>query len=315
LTHPKPWQADLAIAAVAFLWGATFVVIKNALGDTSVALFLAIRFSIATVALLAVFKLMGQIKEMPDRAAWTGGLLAGICLFGGYLLQTWGLRETTPAKAGFLTGLYVPLVPLLGALVYRTRPRALEFSGVLLAFLGMGLLTVPAGGWSQLVRLEGIGRGDLLVTACAIPYAGQILVLDRFSRKVHGPWLAILQVAVCGALAASSFWWIETPFVRWTPALVFALGVTAIFATAIAFAVQTWAQRYTTPTHAAIVFSLEPVFAWLVSFAVAGEVLTTRATIGAALILAGILLVEMKPGSPAQHPSDQTGTSSGVGTL
>lgn len=289
-----PWQADLALAGISFLWGATFVFIKGALDDVSVVLFLALRFSLATAALYLVFRALGRIPQPPDRDAWTGGALAGVCLFAGYLLQTWGLRETTPAKAGFLTGLYVPLVPLLGALVYRTAPRLLEVTGVLLAFLGMALLTVPANGWQG--QLGGIGRGDLLVAGCAIPYAGQILVLDRFSRRTRPGWLAIVQVGVCGLLALASFGWLETPSIRWTPAVLVTLMVTALLATAVAFAVQSWAQQYTTPGHAAIVFALEPVFAWLVSYAVLGEVLTIRGMWGAGLILAGILVVELKPG-------------------
>ena len=118
---------------------------------------------------------------------------------------------------------------------------------------------------------------------------------------MESDWLALLQVGVCAILALSSFWWFEKTFVEWSAPVFAALAVTSILATAVAFWIQTWAQKHTTPTRAALVFSLEPVFAWVTSFLVADEILTARAMAGAACILGGILLVELKPIPSRSH--------------
>jgi drug/metabolite transporter (DMT)-like permease len=108
-------------------------------------------------------------------------------------------------------------------------------------------------------------------------------------------WLTLLQIGTCAVIALATFWWVETPVLRWNRQVVLALGVTSLLATALAFTVQTWAQRYTTPTRTAVIFALEPVFAWITSFVLTNELLSRRAASGAILILAGILLVELKP--------------------
>ena len=143
--------------------------------------------------------------------------------------------------------------------------------------------------------------GDLLTLGCAATYAVHILVIGHLAPKLGFKGLALTQVATAAVLDLATFWWVETPRVRWTPGLLAAVAVTGLLATAFAFAVQTWAQRHTTPTRTAIIFALEPVFAWLTSFVVAGEVLSGRAAAGAVLILAGILLVELKPLGPVRR--------------
>ena len=281
----KSRLAEIALASVCLIWGSTFVLVKNALDDVSPALFLAFRFSIATVLLFAVY----IARRKPGALAWSGGLVTGLFLFVGYLLQTLGLQFTTPAKSGFLTGLYIVLVPLLTAVVYRRVPGISEWIGVLLATIGMGLMTLTTA------RLE-IGAGDLLTLACAFAFAVHILLLGHFSKRMPTEWLTLLQIGACSAvfaLVACGF--LETPFVRWTPRVIVALAVTACAATALAFLLQTWGQRYTTPTRAALIFSLEPVFAWLTSYVFEHEVLTGQVLGGAGCILAGILLVELKP--------------------
>ncbi len=287
--NPPGWRVDLALTGVAFVWGASFLIVKNALGDISTLLFLGLRFSAAALMLAAVF---GRSALRGGRLPWSlrGGALAGVCLFGGYTLQTIGLKFTTVSKAGFLTGLYIPLVPVLGALVYRRAPRAAEAGGVVLAAIGMALMTLQGGS----LRMSG---GDLLVAASAVIYAIHILVLGHFTKDGNIAALAITQIAVTGALALAACGWAEP--VKFTPtrAVWIALGVTSVLATAAAFAAQTWAQQYSGPTRTALIFSLEPVFAWLVSWAATGETLSARATAGAALILGGILTVEWKPGS------------------
>jgi drug/metabolite transporter (DMT)-like permease len=217
-------------------------------------------------------------------------------LFTGYLLQTLGLRWTTAAKSGFITGLYIVLVPLVSAIVYRNVPHWAEIAGVLLAGSGLAMLTLTG------LTLE-MGVGDLLTVGCAVAYAIHIVVLGHYSKRMDHSWLAVLQIGTCGVIGLGTFWWMEPVFIQWSSRVWIALGVTSLLATALAFAVQTWAQRHTSATRAAIIFSLEPVFAWATAFLVAGEVLTGRSIVGAFLILAGILLVELKPSRLGGHQS------------
>jgi drug/metabolite transporter (DMT)-like permease len=280
----SPRFAELALAFVCLLWGATFVLVKNALDDISPTLFLAIRFSIASV-LLALLYLS---RREPIRRDWTGGLLAGLFLYTGYFLQTLGLKYTTASKSGFLTGLYIVLVPLIGAAVYQKVPGISEWMGVSLATLGMGLMTLTSA------RFE-IGAGDALTIGCAFAFAIHMLLLAHYSRRMQTELLALLQIVTCAVISLTTFGFIESAFVRWTPGVLVALLVTSVLATAVAFLLQTWGQKYTTATRAALIFSLEPVFAWLTSYVVEHEVLTGQSLAGAGCILAGILLVELRP--------------------
>jgi drug/metabolite transporter (DMT)-like permease len=292
---PSRVAADLALVSVALIWGATFVMVKKALGDISTVLFLALRFSIAAIALWLTFRSRGAHFPRDSRLEIRAGVIVGLFLFAGYLLQTAGLRLTSASQAAFITGFYIVLVPLFGALVYRKAPRISELIGVAMATAGTGLMTLRSA------RFD-IGRGDLLVLGCAIAFASHILVLGHYSRRMSFETLSLYQIATCAVLGLASFWWFETPRVVWSWAVVIALAVTSLLATALSFSVQSWAQQFTTPTRTALIFSLEPVFAWVTSFLAAREVLSPRAAIGAMLILAGILTVELKPMRFLSHP-------------
>ena len=283
---PPQWRADVALALVAMVWGATFVMVKDALNDVSPVLFLGLRFSAATVALGVLYVLKPRQKK--GRGPWLGGVITGTLLYTGYLLQTLGLRLTTPAKSGFITGLYIVLVPLATALVYKKAPQLSEISGVAIATLGLGLMTLTG-------RTLEVGTGDLLTMGCAVAFTFHIMVLGYNSQRMDFEWLTLLQIGTCAAIALTTFWWVEAPVLRWNRQVALALVVTSLLATALAFTVQTWAQRYTTPTRTAVIFALEPVFAWATSFVLTNELLSRRAATGAILILAGILLVELKP--------------------
>ena len=286
----RTWRADAALAGNTLIWGSTFVLVQAALKDISPILFLAIRFGIAAFALALLFR--GRVNYRPNRA----GLLAGTCLFAGYVFQTVGLQFTTASKSAFITGLAIPLVPLLTTLVYLNRPRFFEMAGVICASTGMGLMTLQG----ETLR---IGRGDLLTFFCAVAFAAHIIVVGHYSGKINYETLSFVQVAAAGLLAISTFWWIETPVVRWNPIVLVALGVTGLLATALAFTVQAWAQQHTTPTRTALIYALEPVVAWLTSFWLTGELLSRRAALGAGLILSGILMVELKRVHSMQHLS------------
>jgi drug/metabolite transporter (DMT)-like permease len=283
---PASWKVDGSLVAVTLIWGATFVLVKQALADVSTLLFLTLRFSIAAAALAIIFR--KEFRAPNASASLRRGVFAGVFLFGGYVLQTAGLKFTSASKAGFITGLYVPLVPIIGGLLHQKMPQISELVGIVIAFTGMVLLTVQ----KDVLNIAG---GDLLVAGCAAAFACHIVILGRFAPKSNLGVLTVAQIATGALLGAATFWWVEPVRVAFTSNVWIALAVTSLLATALAFAVQTWAQRWSSPTRTVLIFSLEPVFAWVTSYIVAGEVLSHRGMAGAALILAGILVVELKP--------------------
>jgi drug/metabolite transporter (DMT)-like permease len=285
---PSHWRAEFGLASICLVWGATFVVVKGALADVSTLLFLGIRFTLATLVLLAIFLFRRGIGAAFRRGPVLGGVVAGCCLFAGYFLQTEGLKFTTPGKCGFITGLYIVLVPLLSSIVERRVPGRFEWLGVALATTGMGLMAID--GQSLKINI-----GDALTAGCALMYAVHILVLGHFSPTMSVERLTLLQLGTCAMLGLTASPLFEKVYFQQTPSAWTAIVVTAVLATALAFTIQTWGQKYTTPTRTAIIFSLEPVFALATSYAVGAETLTARSISGAACILAGILAVELKP--------------------
>jgi drug/metabolite transporter (DMT)-like permease len=190
------------------------------------------------------------------------------------------------------------MVPLLAALVYRNRPQVSELVGIAVATGGLGLMTLEGGFTGP------VNPGDALTLVCAVGFAAHIVVLGHFSEKMRFEVLSFAQVASSALFALSLFWWAETAHVRWRPGVLGAILVTGVLATALAFTIQAWAQRYTTSTRTALIYTLEPVFAWITSFLLAGETLSARAATGAAMILGGVALVEMKPLKRRKHPSE-----------
>jgi drug/metabolite transporter (DMT)-like permease len=284
------WRADLALAFNTLIWGSTFVLVKRALDDASALLFVAIRFTLAAIVMAWLFRRRWTWQSPP------GGVLAGICLFGGYAFQTAGLKLTTSSKAAFLTGLTVVMVPLLSSIVYRVYPHVSEAIGVLIATVGMGLMTLQG-------TSIGVARGDALVILCALAFAAHIVVVGHYSKMASFEPLAVWQLGTTAALALAGFWWIEKPFFHPSPILWLAVLVSSLLSTALAFTVQAWAQQVTTATRAALIFALEPVVAWVFAFIIMGERLPAKAVFGAVLILTGILVAELKPIGLERHPS------------
>jgi drug/metabolite transporter (DMT)-like permease len=291
-------KAELALLFNVVIWGATFVLVKSALHEISPVLFLAIRFSLATVALVALFrawKWRALTAPHVTGKMLAAGSMIGVFLFAGYLLQTVGLQSTTAPKSAFLTSLATVMVPLLAALVYKIKPRSSEVAGVLAATLGMGLMTFEG-------PIGSIGRGDLLTFGGAIAFAAHIVATGHYAEQIGYQVLSVTQVGAASLSAVSLFWWVETPRIQWQPLVVWAILITGLLCTALAFTIQAWAQHYTTSTRTALIYALEPVVAWITSFSIAGEGLSGQAAAGAALILSGVLLVEMKPFHRRPHP-------------
>lgn len=298
--------AHVLLLGVVFVWGATFVLVKDALRDASPLVFNLLRMSLAFVALVIIHH---RGLRGVNRRAVLSGLVVGIFLAAGYQFQTAGLARTTAAKSAFITGMVVVFVPLLTAIpalrpagVHATRWTA--FAGALLAFGGLFLLTTPAGtSWSGL--FSQIGLGDLLTLACAVAFAGHLLSLAHTSQRVPTGQLATLQIGFAALVMAVTLPLGGKPYLNMTPRLVVALAITSVLATAAAFTIQSWAQQHLPPTHTAILLTLEPVFACITSFVVLHERLTSRSLVGAGLILAGIVVIELAPAAMpvAAHPS------------
>jgi drug/metabolite transporter (DMT)-like permease len=278
-------KAHILLVLVTLCWGSTFILIKNSLRDVSPLTFNLLRMSLATLALGAIYA--RRLRGM-SRAALKAGAITGLWLFAGYEFQTTGIQFTSAAKSAFLTGVSVILVPVFLAILWRKRTSVWTWLGVLLAFAGLYLLTVPAGG------LRSINAGDLLTLGCAVGFALQIIYLGRATQRHPFAQVAFLQTATAAVLMACVTPALEHPHIHLTPLLWTGVLVTGLINTAVAFTIQAWAQQFLPATHTALIFSLEPVFAWITSFLVAGEVLGWRAGSGAALILAGIVLAETK---------------------
>ncbi len=286
-------RAEAALVWNTVVWGATFVVVKSALTQISPMLFLSLRFSLATLVLVAV---MGRKIRWAWRPA-AAGALVGVFLFSGYVFQTLGLRLTSAPKSAFITGLSSVMVPLLGALVYRIRPQISEVVGLMAATAGLALMTLrDIGG--------GLNPGDVLTFFCAVGFAAHIVALGHYSESMSLQVLSVSQLASAALLSLISLGWAERPRVQWSLSVVCAILVTGLLATALAFTIQAWAQRYTTSTRTGLIYALEPVFAWITSFVVAGVGLSGRAAAGAVLILGGVVMVEVKPLNRRPHPSE-----------
>lgn len=266
------------------------MVIKSALVDISPLFFNAVRMSLAALVLAGVFH--RELPRITSGAVWSG-ILVGLFLCVGNEFQTAGLKYTTPSKSAFLTGVSVVLVPLLLALFWRRGINRWSLAGVCLAFVGLYLLTVPASSGAGL-NVSSMNRGDLYTLGAAVAFAFHIIFIGHVTREHRWQQITVVQVAVTATLMILTVPFVERVQVEWSARVFWGIAITGFLSLALAFAVQAWAQQFTPPTHAALIFSLEPVFAWITSFLVLGERLGARAGMGALCILAGVLLSEEK---------------------
>ena len=276
---------ELALVGVAAVWGFTFPVVKDAVEVIPPFQFLAIRFGIAAALMTVVFgrDLLGfGLKPLLASAA------AGVALFAGYALQTVGLQYTQASNAGFITGLFVVFTPILTALLLRRLPARGALIGVALATIGLALLSVTESGFR-------FGYGDAIVLLCAVSFAVHIVILGRFAPDLPTGAMTTIQMWVTATLSAWVSLGAETPVAVAGRDVWLAIVLTAVYASAIAFFIQTRAQRYLSPTRTALILVSEPAFAGLFGFVLLGETLTVLGWSGAALILAGMLAAELVP--------------------
>jgi drug/metabolite transporter (DMT)-like permease len=273
--------AILALVAVTAVWGLTFVQVKDAVELYPLFAFLAVRFAIATLALAA--PALPRLRGLGSSGVAAGALL-GLLLAAGYALQTAGLERTSVSGAGFVTGMYVVLTPVIALAFFRARIGLEAWVGVLVATAGLAMLSgVQADSPS----------GDLLVLAAAAVFALQIVLLERYAPRYEPLALTFVELlTVLVALGAVAIGDGELDAVPrgWT--VWGALLVTGVVASALAYLIQSWAQRQTSATRTALVFALEPVFAGIFGFAIAGDRLGVLGWGGCAAILGGIALAE-----------------------
>ncbi len=274
------------------VWGSSFAILRSLLqGDAASPLSLvAVRMALSS-ALLAGFMAATASGRARLRAIrgdlLRDGLVVGLLLGVGFVLQTEGLSRTTASRSGFLTGTLVVLTPLIEFALFRKRPAPPALLGVVLAFVGMTVLSAPWSDASQATVL-----GDTLTLLCALVFAGQIVALGRVAAKHPVLPMLLLQLATTGAIAAVAGPLIERQHFSGAPRLWAALLYLALFATLLAFGIQTWAQKVLPPVRVALIGSLEPVFAALWAAVLIGERLTSRELLGGALIVAGVVVGE-----------------------
>jgi drug/metabolite transporter (DMT)-like permease len=269
--------ALLALVLVTAVWGVTFVQVKDAVELYPLFAFLAVRFAIASLTLAPV------AAPRLRNAGWRPATLLGLLLAAGYVLQTAGLQRTTVSSTGFITGLYVVFTPLFAYALFRIRAGRTAWAGVGLSVAGLALLS-------------GIGAGspagDALVLAGSAVYSLQIVLLERYAR-LYDP-IAFTFVEMLAAFAGCTAVVLALGDLKvphgWT--VWGALLVTGVFASALAYLVQTWAQRHTSATRTALAFALEPVWTAVFGYWLAGDRLGVLGWAGAALIMSGIVVAE-----------------------
>ena len=273
--------APVALLLVSAAWGLAFVVMKPAIERQSVNNFLFTRFSMAVLVMILI---RPQVLKFFNKDLLLRGLAAGFLLGGGYIFQTVGLANTGAAITGFVTGLYVVLTPLFAGLIFKERVSKNTWLYVFMATVGLALLSLK--GWS-------IGFGELMVFFSAIAFAAHITALSKWSagRDVYA--MTITQLTMCAAMTgvASAFEGYSAP----PDSGVWAVVVfTAVFATAIAFIVQTWSQAHMSATKVAVILTMEVVFAAFFAIIFAGERLTLQAALGGILVVTAMYLIVLK---------------------
>lgn len=279
----KQLSADLSLLAVVIVWGYTFVAIKNALSGIMPFNFIALRFVIAFTILLVLF--WKRISGL-NRYTLVRGSVVGLFLFLAYAFQTVGLKYTTASNAGFITGFSVVLVPVFSAVILKAKPSVESVAGVICAMTGLFLLSYN--------KAYAINRGDVMVFFCAVAVAFHILTVGFYTKRTDSILLTIVQVGVVMVLSIIASAILEKPVIPRDGAVWEAIIITSVFATVGAYLVQNIMQRFTSATHTALIFSGEPVFAGIFGYYLLGERLGCWAVAGCFLILAGMIISEVK---------------------
>lgn len=297
--------ADGALVLTTLIWGSTFVIAKEVLESFPPIAYITFRFVVASIILVLLFPKRTMTAR---RLEWKAGATLGLLMGGGFALQAVGQVYTTPSKSAFVTGLTTPLVPFMALLILRVRPNIENLIGVSLASIGGMLILAPQGS-------EPMNTGDLLTLCATTLFAAHITLMSAYARQIDVRQLTVLQVAFAAALfiivwgafrmagafvtdqgSLPGFVVRETAQLQWSDRVTWQLVYLATLATVAPFLLWTWGQSRVSATHAAIIFSLEPVFATAFAVALRGskEWMGSRGNLGALLIFAGVLISEIR---------------------
>jgi drug/metabolite transporter (DMT)-like permease len=287
-TRRRQLLADAALVGVTFIWGSTFVLVKDIIEQVPPFIFLAARFTIGAAVLALAVLVAGRWRGLSLRELGWGSLI-GIALWTGYAFQTIGLQFTSASNAGFITGLSVVLVPVLGLFVLRQRAGGWALLGVTMATVGLALLSLRI---EEGVR---VNQGDALVLVCAFAFAMQIVLVARVAGWADPLRLTMVQLLVTGVLNALAALLFAGPVAGIKPEIWAGIAFLGIVGSAVVFVIQVAVQRFTTAVHTALIFTLEPVFAAIFGAWLQGDRLGSMGWVGATLILSGMLLAELGP--------------------
>ncbi len=272
-----------ALFTTALLWGTSFVILKNTLESVGPLWVLAIRFTMAALMLglfagKRLFHLSGRQKR--------GGVLMGLCLAAAYILQTYGLRYTTPGKNAFLTAVYCVMVPFLAWGIYRRKPKLQHVLGALLCLAGIGFVSLSGGE-------GGFNKGDALTLSCGLFYALQIIVVEEYGGEGSDALsLSVLQFTVAALVCWAGALPFEPVPTAVPPDAWFSIAYMGLVCTGLCFFLEAWGMKYTPSSTAAVIMTLESVFGTLTSVLFYHEQVTGRLLLGFALIFVSVLMAE-----------------------
>lgn len=275
-------QADLSLLLVTAIWGTTFVLVKDATQVLPPLTLIALRFTVGFAALALLFR--GRLRNATHREVRAGVLIA-VFLGGGFITQTLGLQTTSASTTAFITGLSTVLVPLAAFVLLHQRPTNGAVAGAALATVGLGLLTIKED--------LSVAPGDLLALTCALFFALHIVVVAKYAPRLDPVVLAVIQIGVVALATWPLALVVERPSLVAPPETWLNVAFLGLIATGLVFFIQNVAQRHTSPTHTAIIFTMEPVFAALFAYLWLGELIEGRGLVGAGMILAGMLVAEL----------------------
>jgi len=280
-----PLLGRLALLITTIVWGTSFVVLKNTLESVGTLWVLAIRF--CTAALIMLLFTWKKVRRASPRCR-KGGLLIGLSLALAYIVQTYGLVYTTPAKNAFLTATYCVLTPFFSWFVYKRRPAMSHFIAAVICVTGIGFVSLSDG-------FSDVNLGDVLTLCCGAFYAIQILLVERYSDAGDAATLSALQFSAAGILCLVLALLFE-PFPTGLDSSTWlSIGYLSVMCTALCFFLETWGIRYTPASTAALIMTLESVFGVLFSVLLYHEVITARIALGFVLIFAAVIIAETNP--------------------
>ncbi len=289
----KQLRANLLLLLTAMIWGAAFVAQSVSMDYVGPFTFLCTRSILGGVVLLPVIAVMGKRKQEKSaeksegrRILFLGGICCGIMLFIGSALQQVGIQYTTAGKAGFITAMYMVLVPICG-LFFGKRPGGKTWAAVVVALVGMYLLCLYGSG------IQNLSKGDLLEMLCALGFTAHILVIDHFSPKVDGVKMSCIQFFVCGILAGIFMLILETPSWENIRAAAMPILYAGILSSGVGYTLQIVAQKDTQPTVASLLMSLESVFSLIFGWILLKEAMSGVELLGCVLMFAAIIWVQL----------------------